>query len=98
MEEEWQPPADATVWIVCAANKYGDGRIIASARHHDKNMNAIIKAVGHSGSRAMQGFIDQFGRFYTRKQAMKMVLKNDQRFDKDRNGGNGEDLYSEGLY
>jgi hypothetical protein len=45
-----------------------------------------------------QGFIDQFGRFYNRKEAMKAVLENGQPFSLKRNGGSGEELFSEGLY
>jgi hypothetical protein len=29
---------------------------------------------------------------------MKIVLETGQKFNAERNGGNGEDLYSEGLY
>lgn len=87
--------------IVCAANKYGD-LIVTGARHHDKIMNnqlRLIKQVyeGISPVNCEQGFINQFGEFRTREEAMQIVLKNGQRFDVDRNGDD-KCLYSEGLY
>ena len=45
-----------------------------------------------------QGFIDQHNVFYTREEAMKIVLSNDQPFNLKRNGGDITKLYSEGLY
>jgi len=56
---------------VCAASKYGD-IIIPSARHHDKVMNDIIKAIGSDKlkpTKDHQGFIDQWGVFMTREEA-----------------------------
>ena len=42
-EEEWQPPADAKIWIVCAANRdEKTGFIVTAPGHHDKTMNAQI--------------------------------------------------------
>lgn len=102
MTVEWQPPADARVIIVCAANKLGD-TIISSARHYDTGMRQTARLI--YGDRyeefyrnSKQGFIDQWGRFYNRQDAMKIVQSNGQPFDADSNKGNGEDLYSEGLY
>ena len=73
--------------------------MIISPRHFDETMRDAL-TIGEYPIDWIweQGFIDQWGRFYTRREAMKIVLENGQRFDKDRNGGNGEDLYSEGLY
>lgn len=45
-----------------------------------------------------QGFIDNQGKFLTRKEAMILVKKSGQPFDKERNGGSDVTLYSEGLY
>ena len=103
--EQWQPPADATVWIVCAAC-IKDGFIAVGPRHFDPTMREIIQYYGFAKNIPAnelwhnweQGFIDQWGRYYNREEAMKIVLENGQRFDKERNGGSGEDLYSEGLY
>jgi hypothetical protein len=99
-DKEWQPPKDAIIHIVCAANKKGD-IIVAGARHWDSVMRNTIGALKESRlsklKRWEQGFIDQFGRFHSRKAAMKFIAVNNQPFNKERNG-NGDDLYSEGLY
>ena len=100
-EKEWTPPADAIPWIVCAANRLGD-LIVPGPRHFDSTMHRIIERVvdpvNHDGSRWEQGFIDQWGRFWSREQAMQIVKDNKQPFDLERNGGNDRQLYSEGLY
>jgi len=88
--------------VVCAANKYGD-LIIMSARHHDKNMNDIIKAVKAGGheckpEKGYQGFVDQFGVFMDRTEALAVATASGQPLDMIRNSGNGKVLYSEGLY
>lgn len=96
--EEWQPPKDVKPWMVCAANRHKTtSAIICGARHWDKVMR--MQLFGKlKGSEWEQGFIDQFGRFYNRKDAMEAVLASGQLFNAERNSGNGEDLYSEGLY
>jgi len=49
-------------------------------------------------SEAEQGFIDQFGNFYNRNEALKTIHCNNlQIINYDRNGSTVE-LYSEGLY
>lgn len=87
--------------VVCAANRYGD-LIIPSARHHDKVMNDLIIALWDAGKLDKkdheQGFIDQFGGFMTREEALIVVKQSGKTFDVTRNGGNGSDLYSEGIY
>ena len=86
--------------IVCAANRY-DGLIVTGARHHDNIMNAVISKLKTSEDvvgLAEQGFINQFGEFKTRKEAMEIVKINGQPFNKQRNGGSDDELYSEGLY
>ena len=99
--EEWQPPKDIKPWIVCAANKCRD-HVILGARHWDNIMHQQQLAKQHADTGQHwiweQGFIDQWGRFYNRKDAMKAVLASGQPFNAERNSGNGEDLYSEGLY
>ena len=87
--------------IVCAANKYGN-LILCGARHWDKIMHAQADAIpGFSDLRKQhgeeQGFINQFGEFRSRKQALEIVKANGQHFDHKRNGASDE-LYSEGLY
>ena len=93
--------------IVCAALKYnitifcGNSYlkeiIIAGARHFDSIMIAQIKAIGLKGI-PEQGFIDQFGTFVDRKEAMEIVKKSGQPFDIKRNGVPIDELFSEGLY
>jgi len=86
--------------VVCAANRYRD-IIVCGARHHDKIMNAQIRAIGKDRCKPVkgyQGFIDQFGVFMSREEALRVVIESGQPFDRVRNGGNGRVLYSEGLY
>lgn len=52
----------------------------------------------HSVHDFEQGFIDQWGCFYTRTEAMQAVKASGQPFNIKRNGGNDDELYSEGLY
>lgn len=108
-ESQLSPPH-----IVCAAILYkpseglDEPTVIAGARHFDAVMRrperlfrghqSLIGAPKVKVSDWEQGFIDQHGRFYDRREAMQIVLKNGQPFDAKRNGGNGEELYSEGLY
>lgn len=44
-----------------------------------------------------EGFIDQFGKFYNRKDALIIAKNSGQRLDMDRNGCDNE-LHSEGIY
>lgn len=83
--------------IVCAANKLPSGVILCGARHWDSVMCAQADAMGVTGGDEEQGFINQFGEFKTRDEAMEVVRKNGQPFDIDRNGGDRH-LFSEGLY
>lgn len=86
--------------IVCAANRNIKGVIICGARHWDKIMCAQADFIPPNGPHEKweQGFINQFGEFRSRKEAMKIVKKNGQSFNKDRQGGCDDELYSEGLY
>ncbi len=101
--EEWQPPADVKPWIVCAACRYGD-ELFLGPRHWDQTMLAQKKQARNGDNYRStqhdftQGFIDQWGRFYTREQAMEAVKESSQPFNAERNSGNGKELYSEGLY
>lgn len=98
MTEEWQPPKDIKPWIVCAACRHCSD-IILGARHYDRLMHEQKNSYYlEPGERWEQGFIDQFGRFYNRKDAMKAVKESGQPFNAERNSGNGDELYSEGLY
>ena len=82
--------------VVCAAIKLASGLIVAGARHHDKIMNAQIKAAGETHIGETQGFIDQFGVFLTRYEAWGIAIDNQQR--KYRCGGDKFALFSENLY
>lgn len=101
----WEPPEDAVPWIVCAACKDGDF-IAAGPRHFDETMHRQITAFlasqgvepsAEAYGKFEQGFIDQYGRFYSREDAMEAVKKNGQPFDIERNSGEIS-LFSEGLY
>jgi len=89
-------------WIVCAANRFDD-IIVCGARHYDSAMMSSIDRHREHGLclkyECEQGFIDQFGKFYTREEAWKIAEKNGQ--IKRRVGGdtiNGGKLFSENLY
>lgn len=101
MAEQWTPPKDAIPHIVCAANRYGE-LIVPGPRHFDSTMHRLIEQLVDTdevtGADWETGFIDQFGRFWSREQAMQIVKDNKQPFDIERNGGNDRVLFSEGLY
>ena len=99
MMNSWEPPADVKPWMVCAACRK-DWRIVLGARHWDRTMNTHNTAFEEFMDPAEfdQGFIDQWGRFYTREEAMAAVKANGQPFNIERNGGQDRELFSEGLY
>jgi len=83
--------------IVCAAIQIGNVLLIG-ARHYDSHMVAQKKRYGLKGARSeeIQGFIDQHGNFYDRRQAWDIaVTENQIRRPID---GNEGVLYSENLY
>lgn len=87
--------------VVCAACKTGDV-ILCGARHWDAVMRhqlAVMQSFGSSMKAHLfeQGFINQFGEFLTRKEALQVVKESGQPFDVKRNGSDTE-LFSEGLY
>lgn len=82
--------------IVCAANRLGC-LIFCGARHCDRTMYRQANAAGINLVGTEQGFINQFGEFRTREEALKIVLENGQPFNAKRNGSKTE-LFSEGLY
>ncbi len=103
-DEEWQPPADVKPWMVCAACRSPSGYIVTGPRHWDVFMRkAVVPYMSRSRSPDEthdwdQGFIDQWGRFYQRDEAMEAVRASGQPFNIERNGGSDDELYSEGLY
>jgi hypothetical protein len=93
--------------VVCASVRFGD-LILSGARHFDSVMRTQLKVIGSGDSHAglklartlgkkEQGFVDQYGNFINRTDALFIVLKNGQKFDPERNGSETE-LFSEGLY
>lgn len=91
--------------IVCAAyalyhpdDKEQCIAIICGARHMDPIMRSQLKFFPE-GLKMVDGFIDQFCKFYNREDALEIVKESGQRFDPERNGAPNEDrLFSEGLY
>lgn len=81
--------------VVCAAILI-DTLIICGARHCDKVMRHQAEAAGLSMKFGEQGFIDQFGTFLSRKEAMDIVNENKQHLHGEHKGG--DILYGECLY
>lgn len=83
--------------IVCAANlNKSNGLIICGARHFDKIMRAVITKTGaFTNDIFEQGFIDQFGNFYTRHEAWIVAERNNQIIKEVSSPGT---LYSENLF
>lgn len=88
--------------IVCAANWTDRGVLVLGIRHHDAFMRQQVRALGHGFSKEdldYQGFVDQFGKFYSRAEAWKVAEAAGQIIR--RVGGNERDggtLFSENLY
>lgn len=86
--------------IVCAAICSKNGNIVTSARHYDCNMLNIIGLMDnpeefyHRGE-SDQGFIDQFGKYYTREEAYVIAKANGQIIRDHHITG---ELFSEHLY
>lgn len=100
----------AKPYIVCAANvfyweKFPMGYLIVPGpRHFSPIMHDLLDALrvehqvdGRFWDHHEQGFIDQFGNYYTRAQALQVVKTNGQNFNLRRNGSL-DILFSEGLY
>lgn len=86
--------------IVCAA-MINQGIIVLGARHYDKLMHEhinLLKKSGGSWNKAAetQGFIDQWGNFINREDALIVALAAGQRIK--RCGGDENCLYSDNLY
>ena len=88
------PPVEK---VVCAANRLSDGTIICGARHWDTTMRRVAKRINDKTLDAEQGFINQWGVFLDRKEALAVAKASGQPLDMERNGCDDE-LYSEGLY
>jgi hypothetical protein len=90
-------------YIVCAANRYKDF-IVTGSRHHSVPMMMITELVGmdalhaYAGSRdnEEQGFIDQYGKFWNRRDAYELCIKQGRPLLED--GASKTQLFSEHLY
>jgi hypothetical protein len=84
--------------IVCAAMINMEGVIIPSPRHFDRTCHELLEIAGLEGKNCnwLQGFIDQHGKFYDRKEAFILAVKNKQIFRPTSYETN--ELYSENLY
>ena len=86
-------------FVVCAANRNKEGKIVAGARHWDSVMRGQILIDGKRPKNwfdAEQGFIDQSGVFLTRQEAWVIAKAANQ--IKYWNGHNEGTLFSEDLY
>ena len=85
--------------IICAAIEYY-GVIVCGPRHFDATMKKVVNELHWKvpSSKWQQGFIDQFGEFHNRREAMVIAIAAGQNIDYKRNGGDNRKLYSEGLY
>ena len=83
--------------VVCAANRWKDGTIVLGIRHFCPMMRAQINSMEYTpvgGSE--QGFVDQWGNFMTRDEALSVVKMNEQPLK--RPWDEFDTLYSENLY
>jgi hypothetical protein len=82
--------------IVCAAVKLKLGLIVCGPRHFDMTMRDNLRQLRLTVKDSVQGFVDQFGDFYTREAAWEIAERNGQIL-RDLSCGKGV-LYSEHLY
>jgi hypothetical protein len=67
--------------IVCAAMKMKDGMIIPGVRHFSPEMRQIMQRIYGNKYHLQvdkQGFIDQYGDFYSRREAFLIANNNSQ--------------------
>lgn len=89
-------------FVVCAANKCDD-RIVLGARHYDTLMNAQIRTLSYCGfnptsDKWEQGFIDQYGLFMNREEALLVATVANQINTRRTKTNPVSELYSEDLY
>jgi len=82
--------------IVCAAILLEDGQIVLGARHYDMRMHKTLENLKSNSRCFEQGFIDQHGTFFDRKDSLIIANRNNQilrasEYETD-------ELYSENLY
>ena len=89
--------------VVCAALLYDNGVLIVGPRHFDQTMHNMIRMLNDgglditAGNKPKQGFVDQFGNFLTRKEAM-VVAKRQGQIKYSCDSGCSDELFSENLY
>ena len=84
--------------VVCSAVFVsGAPSLVVGVRHYDTLMRLQLSAIGGlDDSSDVQGFVDQFGVFLTRQEAMLVVKESGQPF-KPEHCHSETDLYSEGI-
>ena len=82
--------------IVCAAVLYDDGSMLVVPRHFDGVMQAQHAKLPAGAAEVEQGFIDQWGTFFDRRDSLAIAKRNGQILK--RCGGDAEELFSENLY
>ena len=97
--------------VVCAANRYKDTTgywnhvpiIVLGARHFDNRMQEQIRALSLAGyilspARWEQGFVDQYGVFMNRHEALEVATKAGQINTRRTKTTPYDRLFSEDLY
>lgn len=99
------PPARTGRRVVCAAVRAADGEVLLGIRHysHDMHVQLAARADGEKFMHRLgddQGFVDQHGRYLSREEAYVVAMAAGQVIGPQhcRQGPNGPQLYSEGLY
>ncbi len=71
--------------IVCAAIKYlmtdpKDDIVVTGVRHYDALMHPVVKSLNlrQRAVREIQGFVDQYGNFYDRREALVIATEASQ--------------------
>lgn len=93
---------DIERFVVCAANRFGDV-LVLGARHFDMTMHNMIAKIEQpylpsSPSKWEQGFIDQFGVFMDRKEALQVATSAGQINSRRKKTFPEDKLFSEDLY
>lgn len=95
----WHDQMEKGAYIVCAAMQNSRGNVICSPRHFDSICQETIeRGEGWDDWKddVIQGFVDQWGYFYTRAEALIVAQARGQ--IRRRCGGDHLRLYSENLY
>lgn len=102
-EDEWRAEVQKErARILIAAVRAADGEVILGIRHYGPEIRRQMKArpdgdkfCGHEPG-VDQGFVDQFGHFYTRTEAYDLAVRKGQISPKSVH--TGAELFSEDLY